>query len=195
MFKKSVILSAFVFCSLFAAEVVIMPDGKSVILNKDGSWEEVTLAKMGDKTVALKKDGTWVVVDKEVATLKPKIKRETLEVKDEKKDESKNDLEGFAGNILGSWKSVDGNREYVFTKDHKLKIVKDDDIIEDEFTIVSADEKNRIVRVGIGKRFKMGPFSMGGKIIKFRLSPDLNTLYDLSELEENYKEIKLEKVK
>jgi len=41
----------------------------------------------------------------------------------------------------------------------------------------------------------MGPFSMGGKIIKFKFSKDFNTLYDLSELEENYKEVELKRVK
>ncbi len=193
---KKMIITAFCIISVFAAEVVIMPDGKSVILNKDGSWEEVTLAKMGDKTVALKKDGTWVVVDKEVTALKPKVKEEVLEVKKTKESAiEKNDLEGFAKNILGRWKSKDGKREYLFTKEHKLKLVKDGEIIEDFFTVVSADEDKRVIRIGIGKRFKMGPFSMGGKIIKFKLSSDLNTLYDLSEVEENYQEIKLEKVK
>ncbi len=195
MLKK---LSIYFLCavSIFAVEVVIMPDGRSVILNKDGSWEEVTLAKMGDKTVALKKDGTWVVVDKEVAALKPKVKEEVSEVKKAKASASKkDDLKGFAKNILGTWRSSDGKREYVFTKDHRMKLIKDSDVVEDYFTLVSADKDKRIIRIGIGKRFKMGPFSMGGKIIKFKLSPDLNTLYDLSEVEETYQDVKLKRVK
>jgi len=190
---KKITLSMLVAASLFAADVVVMPDGKTAIINKDGSWEEVTLAKMGDKTIALKKNGTWVEVDKQIKTIKPKVKNETVEVKESV--QKRDPLSGFAKNIIGQWKSDNGKVEYTFDKNYKMKIIKNGEVIEDDFTVVKYDESKKTINIGKGKRFKMGPFSMGGKILKFRFSKDLNSLYDLSEIEDNYKEVRLTKVK
>ena len=35
---------------------------------------------------------------------------------------------------------------------------------------------------------------MGGKILKFKFSNDLKSLYDLSDIENNYNEIRLTKI-
>ena len=192
--KKKFFSLLFVSLSLFAVNVVVMPDGKVAIINKDGSWEEVTLAKMGNKTIALRKNGTWVVVDKQIKTIKPKVKDQTLEIESENSNSlKKTKFSSFAKHIIGDWRG--DNREFVFREDGKMVMVKDGDKIEDFYTIVSFDNNKRTIDIGIGRRFKMGPFSMGGKIIKFKFSKDFNKLYDLSELEENYKEVELKRVK
>ncbi len=192
--KKKFFSLLFVSLSLFAVDVVVMPDGKVAIINKDGSWEEVTLAKMGNKTIALRKNGTWVVVDKQIKTIKPKVKNQTLEIESENSNSLKKPkFSSFAKHIIGDWRG--DNREFVFREDGKMVMVKDGDKIEDFYTIVSFNDKKRTIDIGIGRRFKMGPFSMGGKIIKFKFSKDFNKLYDLSELEENYKEVELKRVK
>ncbi len=192
--KKKFFSLLFVSLSLFAVDVVVMPNGKVAIVNKDGSWEEVTLAKMGNKTIALRKNGTWVVVDKQIKTIKPKVKNETLEIESKNSNSLKKPkFPSFAKHIIGDWRG--DNREFVFRKDGKMVMIKDGDKIEDFYTIVSFDNKKRTIDIGIGRRFKMGPFSMGGKIIKFKFSKDFNKLYDLSELEENYKEVELKRVK
>ncbi len=190
---KKFFIGFFLSVSLFGVDVVVMPNGKVAIVNKDGSWEEVTLAKMGDKTIALRKNGTWVVVDKQIKTIKPKIKNEVVEI-EKKQPNSSNSLKlsPFAKYLIGDWKGDD--REYIFDKNGKMIIKKDGDTIKDFYTIVGYDKNKNIIRVGIGRRFKMGPFSMGGKILKFRFSNDFKKLYDLSELEENYKEIELRKI-
>ncbi len=194
MIKKSLVFLS-LSLSLFAVDAVVMPDGKVAVLNKDGSWQEVTLAKMGDKTIALKKDGTWVVVDKIVKTIKPKVKSELLEISNESKSvqDTPKKLSSFAKHIVGHWKG--DNEEFIFTDDYKMTMIKNGDKIEDVYTIVKYDEKKKTIDIGVGRRFKMGPFSMGGKIIKFRFSDDFNTLYDLNELEENYKEAELKRVR
>ncbi len=190
---KKVFIGLFLSVSLFGVDVVVMPDGKVAIINKDGSWEEVTLAKMGDKTIALRKNGTWVVVDKQIKTIKPKVKNEVVEVEKVKSNSSNSINSPFAKYIIGEWRGDD--REYIFDKNGKMVIKKDGEAIKDFYTVVGYDENKHIIRIGIGRRFKMGPFSMGGKILKFRFSNDFKKLYDLSELEENYKEIELRKVK
>ncbi len=190
---KKIFIGLFLSVSLFGVDVVVMPDGKVAIINKDGSWEEVTLAKMGDKTIALRKNGTWVVVDKQIKTIKPKVKNEVVEVEKVKSNSSNSINSPFAKYIIGEWRGDD--REYIFDKNGKMVIKKDGEAIKDFYTVVGYDENKHIIRIGIGRRFKMGPFSMGGKIFKFRFSNDFKKLYDLSELEENYKEIELRKVK
>ncbi len=190
---KKIFIGLFLSVSLFGVDVVVMPDGKVAIINKDGSWEEVTLAKMGDKTIALRKNGTWVVVDKQIKTIKPKVKNEVVEVEKVKSNSSNSINSPFAKYIIGEWRGDD--REYIFDKNGKMVIKKDGEAIKDFYTVVGYDENKHIIRIGIGRRFKMGPFSMGGKILKFRFSNDFKKLYDLSELEENYKEIELRKVK
>ncbi len=190
---KKIFIGLFLSVSLFGVDVVVMPNGKVAIINKDGSWEEVTLAKMGDKTIALRKNGTWVVVDKQIKTIKPKVKNEVVEVEKVKSNSSNSINSPFAKYIIGEWRGDD--REYIFDKNGKMVIKKDGEAIKDFYTVVGYDENKHIIRIGIGRRFKMGPFSMGGKILKFRFSNDFKKLYDLSELEENYKEIELRKVK
>lgn len=190
---KKVFIGLFLSISLFGVDVVVMPNGKVAIINKDGSWEEVTLAKMGDKTIALRKNGTWVVVDKQIKTIKPKVKNEVVEVEKKQSNSSNSISSPFAKYIIGDWRGDD--REYIFDKNGKMVIKKDGEAIKDFYTVVGYDENKHIIRIGIGRRFKMGPFSMGGKILKFRFSNDFKKLYDLSELEENYKEIELIKIK
>ncbi len=190
---KKVFIGLFLSISLFGVDIVVMPNGKVAIINKDGSWEEVTLAKMGDKTIALRKNGTWVVVDKQIKTIKPKVKNEVVEVEKKQSNSSNSINSPFAKYIIGDWRGDD--REYIFDKNGKMVIKKDGEAIKDFYTVVGYDENKKIIRIGIGRRFKMGPFSMGGKILKFRFSNDFKKLYDLSELEENYKEIELIKIK
>jgi hypothetical protein len=178
-----------------AVEVVVMPNGKAAIIKPDGTWEEVTLAKMGDKTIALKKDGSWEEVTSQLKTIKPVVKSQAVIVEGGNTaivSESKAPLPPFAKGLIGHWKG--DNIEYIFYKDYKMTIVKNGEKEDMDFTVAGFDAQKRIIRIGLGKRFKIGPASFGGKIIKLKISEDGRKLYDITNSIENFEEVQLIKV-
>ena len=196
MFKKVVLSIGFV-ALLSAAQIVVLPNGKTAIIKPDGTWEEVTLAKMGDKTIALKKDGTWVEVTGQLKTLKPAAQSETIGVEGGNTQfvkPQKNELPQFAKSLIGHWSTDDGSLQYIFNEDYTMSVIKDGNREDMDFTVAGYDPQKRIIRIGLGKRFKIGPASFGGMIIKLRLSEDGTKLYDLTNSVEEMKEIKLKKI-
>ena len=194
---KKVLLSIGFSALLIAAEVVVLPNGKTAVIKPDGTWEEVTLAKMGGKTIALKKDGTWVEVTGQLKTLKPMVQSETIKVEGGNTSivaEQKSKLPDFAKVIIGHWSTDDGSLQYIFNENYTMSIIKDGEKEDMDFTVAGYDENKKSIRIGLGKRFKIGPASFGGKIIKLRLSSDGSKLYDITNSIEEMREIKLKKI-
>jgi len=194
---KKLIVTVGVAALLMAAEVVVMPNGKTAVVKPDGTWEEVTLAKMGGKTIALKKDGTWVEVTGQLKTLKPAVQSETIGVEGGNTEfvkPQKSELPDFAKSLIGHWSTDDGTLEYIFNDNFTMSVIKDGEKEDMDFTVAGYDEDKRVIRIGLGKRFKIGPASFGGKIIKLRLSSDGSKLYDITNSVEEMREIKLKKI-
>ncbi|WP_281951481.1 hypothetical protein [Nitrosophilus kaiyonis] len=194
---RKVVLSIGLAALLMAAEIVVLPNGKTALIKPDGTWEDVTLAKMGGKTIALKKDGTWVEVTGQLKTLKPAVQSEQIGVEGGNTEfvkPQKSALPEFAKALIGHWSTDDGSLQYIFKDNFKMTLIKDGEKEDMDFTVAGYDEEKRIIRIGLGKRFKIGPASFGGKIIKLRLSEDGTKLYDLTNSIEEMKEIKLKKI-
>ncbi|WP_456389914.1 hypothetical protein [Hydrogenimonas sp.] len=189
--KKCIIFGTGVFAALLSAsQLVQLSNGKYALLEPSGKWEEVTVVKKEGKTIVLKKDGTWMQVQE--PTEESSLQTEGGNTVAVLPQTSK--LPPFAASLIGRWSTTDGSRTYVFDKNFRFTSIQDGEEVTADFTVVGYDKKKRVIRIGIGKRFKIGPASFGGKIIKLRFSKDGKVIEDLTNTIEEMKEIKLYKV-
>lgn len=188
---KKIFLLFFISILAFAGEYITLDNGKTVLLKKDGTWEEVTIVKKGDKTIALKKDGTWEDVTKKDIEAAHNINNHSnsnLSNQDSKYMNTK-----YAKALLGKWESNDGSIEYVFKKDNAV-FKKNGKVYEGKWSIKHLDEKNNTLIVSIGEGASLGFLSFGGVSRNLRFSNDFNTLYDESEKLEKMVDIPLHKI-
>ncbi len=182
--KKSALLAFFV-VALFGAEYITLDNGKTILLKDDGTWEEVTIVKKGDKNIALRKDGKW-----------EEVKPDDIESADVLKGGGTDRFmdSKFAKALLGKWESPDGKIEYTFTKD-KAVFKKGPKVVEGKWSIEYLDESKRKMIVNIGEGARLGFLSFGGIARSLKFSPDFDKLYDESEKMESLKDVVLYRVK
>ncbi len=183
--KKKIPLLLFASLLAFSSEYITLDNGKTVLLKDDGTWEEVTIVKKGDKNIALRKDGKWEEIKPKDIEAAQTITNETSK----KYMDSK-----FAKALLGEWRSRDGNIKYLFKKD-KAVFKKGSRVVEGKWSIEHIDEPKRKIIVNIGEDARLGFLSFGGVSRNLRFSPDFKTLYDESEKLEKLTDIELYKVK
>ncbi|WP_187647320.1 DUF3157 family protein [Nitrosophilus labii] len=183
--KKKISLLLFTSLLAFSSEYITLDNGKSVLLKDDGTWEEVTIVKKGDKNIALRKDGKWEEIKPKDIEAAQTITNETSK----KYMDSK-----FAKALLGEWQSNDGSVKYLFKKD-KAVFKKGSRIVEGKWSIEHIDEPKRKIIVNIGEDARLGFLSFGGVSRKLKFSPDFKTLYDESEKLESLIDTELHKVK
>ena len=177
-----VALSAFA----FARTYMTLDNGKTILLNDDGTWQEVKIIKKDGKMIALKKDGTWEEVS-------PKSV-ESANLLDNSVDKRYKD-EPLVRVLLGRWASDDGSEYLTFTKDRaifKLRQKNGFKTISGKWLVEKVDKDKKIVTVNIGEGARLGFLTFGGVIRKFKII-DSNTIQDITDQIETMKVYTLHK--
>ncbi|WP_457594496.1 hypothetical protein [Hydrogenimonas sp.] len=180
MFKYlfTVFLSA---SALFASEFVLLESGRTILLNDDGTYEEVTLIEKDGKQIALKKDGTWMVVPKSVPVV------ETVKHREKKGAETSK----LAKLLVGRWESRDGATVYDFRADGTVRIKRDNRWTTTTYRVDDVDEAKRTLIVNIGEGSRLGFLSIGGEHRRFRIEADGRRLHDETYKIRHYKDLVL----
>ncbi|WP_457595969.1 hypothetical protein [Hydrogenimonas sp.] len=185
MLKKSLLLLSFALAAI-AGEYLQLPNGKTVLLKSDGTYEEVTIVRRGGKTIALKPDGTW----EEVETLEkaappppPPAPAARAAAPTPKPEAPKPDpmAREIAQKLQGTWKSWDGKFGYIFKGD-RVTFIDGRKKVSDTFKIEHYDPKTHTFVLNVGEGEKMGVFSFGGFYRKLRFNDDFTSLEDITSM-------------
>ncbi len=168
MFKKILLLLLFTFTA-FANEFVQLPNGKTILLKDDGTYEEVTVIEKEGKVIALKKDGTWEALPESVPVV------ERVGVKSDAANAASSEL---AKLLIGRWESRDGSTVYEFKSDNTMRIKRDNRWKSTTYKVDDVNEKKRNIVVNIGEGSRLGFLSIGGEHRRLHIEDDNRTMHD-----------------
>ncbi len=166
---------------LFGSEFVLLESGRTILLNDDGTYEEVTLIEKDGKQIALKKDGTWMVVPEKVPV---------VEAVGSRRKEGAEASE-LAKLLVGRWESRDGTFVYDFGADGTMRIKRDNRWRTTTYRVDDVDEGRRSLVVNIGEGSRLGFLSIGGEQRRLHIEEDGARLHDETYRIRHYKDLVL----